>query len=612
MSYNPYDYYRNGQDFRWHDWLPLRDRIDLKTAQINNDYTLAFGAGAAQLAREPVDTGYCDFSARRCWVNAEVANIKANPARPWAKEHVASDKEQFVTTVYIAAHERAHARWTDFDPSDYEVTRTGGLDSNALKKGKNPAKQFDAILHTVVNILEDERIERLIERDYKYLRGYLKRGAKSFLRKIHMKEDFENYPIQDNPALVIGWILRKRVLDRVGIVEPCPLNANLQEKLKLVQPLVDEAFVAPNTKEVVRLAREIIKLLEINEFNDFLKQIAQMLGQMAGKRKGGDEAKGRGKGQSSDTGTVSRGSLDGEGGGDKDDMDRDRSGDKDEDDSYGPGSGLADDDIDRELVSSGYTEAINKMKKDKRKVPGAYEEVLNSVRPYLNQAASLFKHEKVRPGKDYDRTGSRLDLRRAMRKDPEPFKTPAPPQKHGKMSVSLVIDESGSMSGHKEFEAKRVSMLMFEALRHHHDVRITLAPTGALLAESSDGELGKAYIAGYGSHTDTKFHEVMEREMKLLAQNNKSKVRYCILIADGESGDYDQNQCNKLVTTYRKRGVRAFGVGLDLMSSGEEFLRTTFGDQFYISLKDASELTPRMATLLRALAIRTKHQSRTQ
>jgi hypothetical protein len=679
----------SSRPLKWFDYLPLRDEIDVATRPINSDYLLVFGHSGTNLKNEPVNTGYCDFEARRCWVNCEVANVEADPMRPWVKPYEASEEEQYDSTMYVSAHERAHARWTDFVMEDFEVKPHDGAKAPAPKgKGADPKdiKHYDRLLHTVFNILEDERIERLIERDFKYLRGYLRRGAYNFQRIIPQEEDFvlqavvtkggQQIPVPHDPAdpsLVISWVLRRRVLNRAGIkYKSVPLSPENLDRLKEIEPLLRRAFKARNSRIVVEIAREIIDKLQIREYNEeVMKQLQKALSRMGGQRKPGDQAKGRAKGQSDEGGTVQRDLSEGSGNGDEDGEESegsggnrhektggymdgeennpanqgkkdltgkdgpdgkggknqgqgdDQTGDRDEDGNAAPGEGTEEDEAQRKQEAenagdttkqkfggSGYTKAGDVLRKRQhRHQPAPYEEILNSIRPFLQGMSSLFRMEKPKQGVEYDRTGSRLDIRRAMRNNVEPFRTVAPPKKHGKISVRLVVDESGSMGGRKETEAKRVAMLFYEALRHRHDVGVALAPTGEILVQSDDGEIGKGFIAGYDSDQGTEFHTVMQRELEYLKRDRHSSIKYLLLVADGESGHHDGLECKKLVDQYKRLGVRCMGVGLCLSSEGDKFFRHIFGD-FYLSITDAAQLLPQMSKILRTLASRAMHQSR--
>jgi hypothetical protein len=681
--------YYGRSEFKWWHFLPLRDKIDDRTAPINTDYLLVFGSSESKLSREPVDTGYCDFKSRRCWVNCESANVAADPHRPWQKEYTATEQEQYIMTMRIAAHERAHARWTDFNLADFELKPGEGEKIHPSRKGTDANKQYDRLLHMVFNILEDERIERLIERDFRHLRGYLRMGSKMRLRQ-HPIEDFhwmgevkgQKIPNDPNdPSLIIAWILRRRHLERTGLKEAPPLGDLNLQKLAKIDPLIRKSAIAKSSHEVVDIAKQIIDIIEIREYNEMLQRLAKELSRMQGSRGPGDKAKGRSRKKSDESGTVSRGDNqegegeegedgeegegkskknnkgkdDGEGNGPikregkkqqnrKGDgaehgpgTDRDRqnpkkgeggkgqgSDEQDEseegdDEGNGPG-GWNDDakqaekgaseDVDRDFLNSGYQNAQGSLKKRRRvHAPGPYEELLASIRPYLNAMNALFRSERTKPGVDHDRNGSRLDVKRAMRKNVEPFKIPAPPSKSGKMSISIVIDESGSMQGKKEWEAKRVAMMFYEALRVNHKVRVAVAPTGEIIAASEDGEMGKAYVAGYDSSSGTCFNEVLTRELEELAKDKNSKVRYAILIADGESGSDDGRACKKSVDAFKRRGIRCLGVGLCLSDGGDKFFSDIFGD-YYLSIDDAGHLLSHMSRVLRTLATRAKEGGR--
>src|SRR3990167_7585071 len=114
---------------KWHDWRPHRNRLVAwsKAIQGRDPYSIEFDT------RCP--SSYTDFKKRLMKVNPELFGKTA--------------KEQFNFTKALLSHEAGHKRFT------------------------TPAK-LPKLVAQVSNILEDERIERLMSADYSGISKQLK------------------------------------------------------------------------------------------------------------------------------------------------------------------------------------------------------------------------------------------------------------------------------------------------------------------------------------------------------------------------------------------------------------------------------------------------------
>lgn len=548
MSY----YYGQRQStLRWHDLLPLRDAVDQKTAGVNADYDLVFGDAPEKIGGRACDTGYTDFSKQRCWINAEVLPK-------------ASATEQFVSAVFLAAHERAHARWTEFVESDFDQLNAAGKPVRD-RQGKTVP---DLNLHQTWNILEDERIERLLGRDFPHLHRYLKRGNGLLLGMV------DNVKPTDDPAQVLIWVLRRRLLDRAGLSESCPLSAANLALLAKCEPLIQEAFGCTSSRRVVELSREINKILKLDGGSGS-RMMAVLSGQK-GSRGDGDAAE-------SDGATEEEGKL------------------------YALSGGLPkemSDEIEQLFNSTGYSPDVRRG----GTIAGApYIELLNAVRPYVAPLRHLFQVPPSKRTTIYEETGARLSIRAAKRTPKTPFRTDTPPTKRGKIALTMVIDDSGSMSGSRERQAKLTALLCHEALSGVHKVRAVLAPSGRVAADNSLNEMSRALIAGYDSSSGTEYSEVMAKELAALEKLGKGYTRYLILVADGATHHEDMKQCNRIVIRARKKGIHTFGIGIELDATTAKGYESMFG-QTYIDLKEASQLPARMQSILRRVAHNKTHR----
>lgn len=546
--------YRNRYDaLRWYHILPVRDTVDRKTQMVDESYDLIFGSEPATLGWRKCETGYTNFQSRVCWVNTELLKD-------------AQAQDQYVMTVFLAAHERAHARWTEFVESDFNA-----LDKNGkpiLSREKKPVP--DPLLHNVWNILEDERIERLLGRDFAHLHKYLKKGSELFLPKIKT-------PAGTNaPTEVIEWILRRRVAERAGLKEKCPLSRNNQDLLAKCEPLLDEAFGCTSSRRVVEISREILKILQLDGMGAG-GTVYEILSGMEGDRGEGDEAE-------SDGASKEDGEL--YSAGDIRELTKD----------------LAEE-LEDMLTSHGYSPDV---RRGGDITPAPYEELLRQVRPLVAPVRQLFIIPPSKRVVEYEETGARLSIRAVRRTPKTPFRIDTPPEKKGRVALTMVIDDSGSMGGTREQQAKLTALLCNEALAGGHKVRAVLAPSGRVAVDSSLKEMSRAYLAGYDSSYGTEYATVMKQELAKLKKLGRGYTRYLVLVADGASGQDDGVACARLVVDARKNGIHTFGIGIELDVHSAHFYQGIFGAQ-YIDLKSATELPARMQAILRRVAHNKKH-----
>lgn len=540
---------RHTSRLRWHDLLPLRDTIDTKTAGINADYDLVFGDAPERLGGRECATGYTDFEKKRCWLNAELLST-------------ASATEQYTATVFLAAHERAHARWTDFVAEDFHQRDSSGR----VRTDARGHPLGDVVLHNCWNILEDERIERLLGRDFPHLHAYLRRGNALLLPRVPAVSS------QDDPSEVLTWILRRRLANRAGVVEVCPLSEKNLELLAQCEPLLEEAFQCSSSRRVVEIAREVLKILSLDSASTI--QVYVILSGQKGKRAPGDKAE-------QDGVTSGEGEL------------------------YAAGDlGQLPGEIEKLFNSTGYSPEVRRG----GDVEGApYIDLLQEVRPYVAPLRHLFQLPPSKRSVQLESSGSRLSIRAVKRTPLTPFRVDTPPVRRGSIALTMVLDDSGSMAGSREYQAKLTAMLCYEALTGLHRVRAVLAPSGRVVADRSMGEMSRAYIAGYDSNSGTEYHEVMARELAHLSKLGRGYTRYLVLVADGASNPDDGRICHKIVMQAKKAGVHVLGVGIELDVVSTKFFESIFGQQ-YVGLSHASELPTRMQALLRRVAHNKQHR----
>ncbi|MDD3926880.1 MAG: hypothetical protein PHT33_09505 [bacterium] len=165
--------------------------------------------------------GYCDHTAKEIVVNPSIFDVSFN--------------EQYYLTKALIAHEAGHSRFT------------------AL--GILPES-----IHVIANVLEDERIERLMCKEFM--------GIRWFIRKLSERFHLQTIPLSkmsDNTNDVIIYFLRLRWANRIGQPikgELSPKNTLLWQK---IEDLVYEAWQAETSKTVSNNTKMIAKILGVKQ-----------------------------------------------------------------------------------------------------------------------------------------------------------------------------------------------------------------------------------------------------------------------------------------------------------------------------------------------------------
>lgn len=367
-------------------------------------------------------------------------------------------------------------------------------------------------------------------------------------------------------------MLRRRLATRAGVTEVCPLSAKNLELLAQCEPLLDEAFRCTSSRRVVEIAREVLRILSLDQAPSAPTYV--VLSGQKGKRGPGDQAQ-------KDGAEAGEGTLYAAGEGDK-----------------------LPKEIEQLFTGIGYSPEVRRG----GAIDGApYAEMLQEVRPYVNAVRHLFQVPPSKRSVQFESSGARLSIRAAKRTPATPFRVETPPVRRGAVALTMVLDDSGSMAGTRERQAKLTALLCHEALAGVHRVRAVLAPSGRVIADRPLGEMSRAYIAGYDSNSGTEYQQVMADELKKLESMGRGYVRYLVLVADGASGPDDGVKCQKLVQRARRAGVHTLGIGIELDAVSTKFFESIFGQQ-YVGLSHASELPARMQALLRRVAHNKQHR----
>jgi len=246
------------QEMRWHDWGPVREHLRTWGASLlrGRRYTVTVDPRCTR-------TGVCDFTQRAIRVSPEAFGQ--------------TDAEQYGCAKAVLAHEAGHAWYTD------EGALRG--DTGAEGSGRR------TMLNRLVNILEDERVERCLMNHFVLCRSLFHLLGDMAYR------DSDPLPSDDDPRAVIGacllwrWAHDRRDRGKDKIQDA--LSASNLPLWDRVRPLVEEAWVASSTIQVADIAKRILNILGIPEDDpqipQWLQELLDLLGQLVGQRRPGDD-----------------------------------------------------------------------------------------------------------------------------------------------------------------------------------------------------------------------------------------------------------------------------------------------------------------------------------
>lgn len=517
--------------YRWFEHNTLTEYIERKTSVISRDFPLVF----VSFSTREVDTGYVDYGRKLCYVNPDLFGKSA-------------EESNFISTFYMSCHERAHVRYTtnwsmeDFAKRDSK----GSIITN--KAGKT---QYDMLLKTVVNILEDERIERRLEREFPALRPIMKSGAGVMTKMVSSVKD-----VQTSTQRILQTILLRRLYERAGLRFEITLSPEELLVFEKVDPLVQQSFGFSTTQGVITLSRQVCQILRENfpsdpETSDLLDEMSEVSDY-----------------EESDDSTF-----------------------EDHEDVEGPEKDIKD-----VLEESGFSEYI----KSSRNVPlKSYAELLREVEPIVAPFRECFHLLKTKTFRTPQESGRRLSFREFIRNPLTPFVEESPSNRDLPIAMSLVIDDSGSMTGESELTSKKIALLFAEAFKDRHKLRVVLSPSNTLLLNTLDQDgFEYAKVAGYRSESGTLYHKVLEQELSIL-KATRATNKYIILIADGVSNDV--SKVRDIVNRCRKLGIRPIAFGINLGNEGELYFKKSFQDSF-ISVKGVDSLLKQSEQLLARIA----------
>lgn len=508
----------------WYEWRNIRERLMLfgRAVQGISPYRVRIEPDPAKCP-----SGYCDFTKREIAVNPNLF-----PAKP---------RHQYQLTKATLVHEAGHRRFTT-------------------------PEETSPVVHTVANILEDERVERLMAMEFAGLRPLLRMLADALYQQAPAV-DAES----DSPGEVVAYFLQLRWARRLGRPVKGGLSPANRERWRKVEPLVYEAWEAASSDTVNRHAQRIVRALGLREreLPAWVKEILEKVGCGKGQRKRDDPAEqGRGVGR-----------AEGEAGEPESDFE--------------PFDGEIPPNDSR--LGSGH-DAIE---------PQPYIWLEEKVRPLAQKLIQELRWEEPPLRVEAVERGGRLSVREYLRNRETPFVAvedgPNPPPT---MALKVIVDHSTSLNVrtangtrmHSIAEAVMMLHLVCLELGIRHEVIVT--PQGFRIADGESGERGKALIAGLIPARCG--YEDMGRAIQTHAlpmASDPEDLKLVVCLTDGACNDAELGK--RLCQALRGR-VDVTGVLLDPDEGTRVFMADMFGQDRLICCR-SEELPEKLAQMLRAI-----------
>ncbi len=502
----------------WYEWRNIRNRLFTYGRAVQ-------GVSPYRVLLEPDKTkcftGYTSFSKRLIMVNPTLFE--------------ASPREQYQLTKAVLCHEAGHRRFT------------------------SPSK-LPSHVHLVSNILEDERIERLMEQEFAGVRGLLKHLSAEMLKEARPIDSESDEPVQ-----VLNHILQLRWSKRSGVPVKGALSPRNQERWKLIEPLIRQAWAAETSEVCQHNAREILRILGLQEpdIPEWLRKLLEKLEVVEGNREPADPAE---AGSPADRGAS---------GMEKDSAPFDGEPVPDE---HGAGRGY-------HVIE-----------------PRSYISLVEKVQPLVRRLVEELSIDETAPLPEPSERGGRLSVRQYLGDPERPFLLPS----DGKpalptLTFRLIIDHSTSMNhdGRIERAAEAAMLLHLAAVELGIPHQVVVTPDDIRIADLESGERGLALIAGIVpamTGWENTGMAVSVHGAELLSRSEDIKL--LLVVHDGMGNDHELlvKECKRLRDRVLILGV---DIGMGDMEAG--LLREQFGSERYIHCASPEELPARVGAVLRAV-----------
>jgi len=506
----------------WYEWRNIRERLITFGRAIQ-------GISPYRVRIEPdttkCPTGYCDFSKREIAINPGIF-----PLMP---------KEQYQLTKAILVHEAGHRRFTT-------------------------TRKLPPVVHMVSNILEDERIERLMSDEFAGLRSLIKKLSEQLYKEAKLVNE-----VSDSPGEIVNYFLQLRWAKRIKQPVKGKLSAACEKLWGKVETLVYESWGAENSEVVDNNAEQIVRILGLKEYQipEWIKDILDKLGSVEGKRSSGDRA---------ESGGISC-------------------------DDSSNASHDGSDPFDGEVPPN--DNSLGNGHQSIEPVPYIWLE--EWVRPLVQELIEELSLEDIPNQQEPAERGGRFSVRAYLRDKSHPFlaereQRKAPPT----LALKVVIDHSTSLN-HSYGDKTRIESIAEAIMTLHlvcleleipHEILVT--PQAVKIADLDSGERGKALIAGLVPARCG--YENMGLALKTYAMplvERSEDIKLVLCLTDGACNDA---KLGKEICQILRGKVEIIGILLDPDKDTREYVTDMFGLDRVIACC-STELPQKIGNVLRTV-----------
>ena len=413
------------------------------------------------------------------------------------------------------------------------------------------------MVQQLTNILEDERIERIMGGQFWSVRAALTAVSRyAYTVSRPLGEPHGDPAGPDDPRWVVLAAVQWRWAQRLGLPLKGQLSALNRRRWRRVKPLVERAWTARDTGRVYDLAEQIVAILGLQQ------PLPESLPMPAAPNRGmrSDAAEPRPREGAGWTGAGEH--------------------------------EAGDDDLPAELATAGFIS-------DRQLAPPG--PLLRAAEPLASElVARLALPEVARTPEWTDRHG-RLSLRAAIRsQDATPFVVPTEPEPDPEsVAVGVLLDRSGSMDGPRMAAAQTAAATLHLAcaeLDIWHAV-ITFEGAESVVRTGDASERALARLAGLLPNTGSCMAPAYEALLgEMTARSEALKV--LVIIHDGEP--HDPPAVRHLNACADAARIEVLGLGLELEATNRREMRQLFGERF-IDCATPAALAPTLAGVVNTL-----------
>ena len=486
--------------------------------------------------------------------------VVVNPS--WFHRH--DHNEQWELTKDVLIHEAGHRRFTG------EIDAGGG------------------VIHNVWNVLEDGRIERQMGLLYPHLQDRIKNLCKTMTQYGSSK----GTPLDNPITRLITYSMYKRAGQEY--FDECDVEAWVSkdwDEWEDVKPLIDESFTAEDSHEVLDIAREILKILNIQPDLPPPPGIPRAATPCCDGQR--DESVDGMPIKVDEEGNIVV---------DEDGEDGDRI-----DGQSGAGNDV---DIDRRYVDidANLPEVPPMVKKEDHPngitrnevVPRDPTELEQMARKILPDIERALKVQGATETFEPAGSGGKLKVQQWIKDNELPFRRTVIAEGTPESAIAVIVDCSTSM--YEDDTCDRVAeltMAIYLASKHEGTAcNVMTAPGGINVCNNNTAESqALPLIAGLSKPWAS--YEEIDRILNLQGdwlRGRSEPVKIVFVLHDGMSND--ARRVPGTVKRLKREGVKVIAMGLGIRSEG---LYDQYGKESYIQMDDVTKVGAKVATVIKNL-----------